>query len=745
MIKYMNKDKLSYFIRLSVILEVVYILSYLFGILYFPVSYSFQPTAFSCCNFELASIYPISKNMKIVIKGIDNLAMYNRVFQLLSCNSKIYPNNHSDFIIFIISQLKLSGFFSQINSKILIDDKKYVVQIRVKVNPILKKIIINNGKNSLIPTSYIDILFKQQIGYPTSFSKISWALEEVTQWYYKRGYTWVTVSVISNSNTPHCLHLAISEGTVTVIDLVASSNKKYFFDITCYLSIRNILQTCELYVDNIINLQKLERGMYLLKTKNIFSKCYYKVTRQNSQKSFLKVTLFFETYNSKSIDSIVPSISDNVHFIGSLKTRLGILRTNYSYHRCLSILIQYLQTYIFCRTIELNPFYEELISKDRDLLLLDLLFYRKVSHFTNLYQNFSYFIFSFVVPQLSYLQPLSYKSYLQPFYKIKLYIKNGMPLVTLNYSNPYFIFLQDLFTNIKISCLHQIIYRQMEVLSILLNKRCHQINLYNSVLLGIQMYNLQCEHYIYNLHLTERLSIISIINKNFCIHKAFSWIYMQTFQHVYWTNEMAQLYYIWLNNMYHYFQVTYSYHHSIFYDNRIYMQSTYFVPYYSATFLQYLGWQYDFSQKLRFLLCNNQKQKLHYIMEYMTFLGSLYSLPSSERNFLMNPQIIRGYEHSMYPFLSQIIRLNIDYRIIHYSIHSFFVFCDTCLLRREMILNDLYLIPYNTFCLKLAYGIGWQIRTPFKNIPPINLEYGFNLNHEAYWHLRIIKCEYVNG
>ena len=109
---------------------------------------------------------------------------------------------------------------------------------------------------------------------------------------------------------------------------------------------------------------------------------------------------------------------------------------------------------------------------------------------------------------------------------------------------------------------------------------------------------------------------------------------------------------------------------------------------------------------------------------------------------MLGPDKIRGYKEQVFylPNL-KFLMMNLEYHLFCIQNNSFFIFIDYVYNISYTKNSNSIGILYNLdqFNYRLAYGLGLQIQTPIKQIPPLRLEYGFNINHNYCFHLRINK------
>lgn len=135
--------------------------------------------------------------------------------------------------------------------------------------------------------------------------------------------------------------------------------------------------------------------------------------------------------------------------------------------------------------------------------------------------------------------------------------------------------------------------------------------------------------------------------------------------------------------------------------------------------------------------------------ELLTFIGRVESLPFSERFLVIGPDIIRGYNEEVFQFPFKFAKVKLEYHIKLASYNAIFIFLDYAQninwqRKFHNYSDNLLFSPYssnrfNEFQTRLGYGIGLQINTPIKQIPPLRLEYGYNIHNGKCLHLRLDK------
>ena len=206
---------------------------------------------------------------EIVISGLNNNIVKKKIIDLFGIivNSHTYMSRQQ--IQYLISKLKLSGFFIYVDFNIYYLSTHQVIIIDVISNPILDKVYVLNYKDKLIPSSYILFLFRLQLGCPKSFIQIHDSINQMIQWYQLRGYYQVNIQLEDNHASNNILVLSIDESKVNKIEIITYikysekiSNKKALLPSL-------VIKTLNIKLNQALNIRHLDYVISKLKLQKI--------------------------------------------------------------------------------------------------------------------------------------------------------------------------------------------------------------------------------------------------------------------------------------------------------------------------------------------------------------------------------------------------------------------------------------------------------------------------------------------
>nr|YP_010873158.1 hypothetical protein QU266_pgp120 [Nemalion vermiculare]WGV34305.1 hypothetical protein [Nemalion vermiculare] len=284
-----------------------------------------------------SSVYPVESNKRklisqeIVIYGIKNRTLKKNLASLLDIDFNSVNIIETQQIRRWVFQLKICGFFSQVNFHISTYQCHQVIHIYLSVNPLLRTISVIDRENKLVPCSYIKSLFRYQIGKPINFLKVNQATHLLRLWYHDRGYNLAGIRINQDFLETTNLVIEISEGIVERIDVVLSANSAnqkflHLEDIKVFLSL--LRQT----PGHAFNSKNFEVGVINLKTKKFISQIDYEILPDIMKPANVNLTIYLKGLGKKSI-----------HF--SSKKVYVTSKISEPVERLLSNLAQYYDTY----------------------------------------------------------------------------------------------------------------------------------------------------------------------------------------------------------------------------------------------------------------------------------------------------------------------------------------------------------------------------------------------------------------
>ncbi len=277
-----------------------------------------------------------SISQEIIIIGIDNHILKKRILRILKINEIFTQVIFEQDLILLVSKLKLSGFFTNVQTYQVNFHRRQIIYIKVSVNPVLKQISINRYSQKIIPYAYLLFIFRNQVGYPVNFDNIDICLNLITQWYHSRGYQWAVIKLLESQLMSSGILVDIQEGIISKIEFVnlkedvALLHKENIFPISLLLEIMQIFPL------EILNINNLEKGILKLKTQRVISQCHYKISLSKETQDHLSIVLKVKMSNQRSTYLLHKNISIDRYCIHSLESLLkyslhNIVNNSYNY------------------------------------------------------------------------------------------------------------------------------------------------------------------------------------------------------------------------------------------------------------------------------------------------------------------------------------------------------------------------------------------------------------------------------
>nr|QUE28587.1 hypothetical protein [Porphyrostromium japonicum] len=189
----------------------------------------------------------------------------------------------------LLAQMKLSGYFRSVSIKSKISNKQQTITIKCRSMSPLKSITILGNKSIMIPQKLILDLFRKQIDRPQNFRLINEALKGIYSWYYNKGYQWVNITVKQDDETS--IGLQIAEGIIDSIRFkVINYDNESVTNNSFYLmrEVRNFLDIKE---GDKLNYNEIEARLEELKQKKIFASCDYAVMESKNKPTQLDLLI----------------------------------------------------------------------------------------------------------------------------------------------------------------------------------------------------------------------------------------------------------------------------------------------------------------------------------------------------------------------------------------------------------------------------------------------------------------------
>lgn len=701
-------------------------------------------------------------SQEIIINGIDNNVLQHRLLMLLGINL-----NHNEVISMKeienwVSKLKLSGFFTEVKLNNLIFQNHQVIRINVSVNPIFRSVSMIEYSKKIIPYSYILFLFRNQIGYPINFNRIDSSLNLISKWYHVRGYKWIEIKVINTPCLSQDITLDIQEGMISKVEFVAYDLQGSFVQTQENIPFTLLLEVMNIKPLQILNINYLEQGILRLKAQKLLSQCHYEVFRDNDMSGELHIVLKLEMLNQRSTYIFNKNISISVHLLESIELLLKYSIYNILHNgdfnpfltttRCTDLLLRNQPNLISSNNIlysdihQEDKYFRELVSQ-RFLhnnqrfnewhftqflfIVADHLGFRHYMHnvfFQNGYflldGSFSgirrspYFNFKYELPLISY-NSLKIKHLTFGIFKHFFNSRNYSQLIPLNQlDNSYFCYQESLGSQIggRIGSSYNI------------NNKfsCHREVIYTHI----------ASRYVH-AHNYIRWNQVNIILNDLQTDDIYS------FLRQIWTYNIEQL-------IQYHFKIKYEKDNNEINGPNLQIESIHLIPQGSSQLFYQTKNKLDYSNKTIIKVGRSTSIKSHIIncmCEFVYLFGSKDYLPFSQESLEIGEDIVRGYSKEVFPFPLKFGKINLEYHVPLIDKNTIFCFIDYakyitgCNIsgRNNLRLSQFLYGKDNNFYDRLSYGIGIHIRIPIKQLPPLRLEYVYNLHNKQCLHLRVYK------
>jgi len=254
----------------------------------------------------------------------------------------------------------------------------------------------------------------------------------------------------------------------------------------------------------------------------------------------------------------------------------------------------------------------------------------------------------------------------------------------------------------------------------------------------------------------EKVSLKSITSKYIYLHNNVRWNQIAFFSDI---PSLTKIYshfrQLWIYSVEELtqfqFNIKYSDFINYFNSKHFCLKSVHFIPTTNSIFSAYECRKLNYSNKIMLNFKQSFNINSGHIftqkVKIMILMGSKYHLPFSEEFLLIGPDFIRGYGEGTFPFPMKFGKINLEYHVPVKDKNTLFLFIDyaqnitifNLLNKYKILLSQFSPYTYTNFSKRLSYGIGLQIKIPIKQIPPLRLEYAYNIHNGQSLHIRIYK------
>lgn len=714
------------------------------------IAYIFLPEVIS------EQYYKSYSSQEVIIYGINNNLIRNRLKKFLDIHQQISLPINKIQLHYWINQLKLSGFFQEVSSKVLFYNQKQIIIINIKINPIIKQISIFESSQKIIPHSLVTFYFRYQLGYPKNFYYITNSLKKIHKWYYVRGYHLAEIQ-IDNSTTisETIIAVVIKEGILSKIELIGYTETTKFININNIISASFLLNSLNIKLHQSINILYLELGLTQLKHEKIFVECNYKLICNNHYKNTWSLTLRCKLpYNKSSVllnnRTILP------YFICLCDSILEYSHKRLAYNP--TQLYRYTHWLSNRARIFLNRYNILITEQINDNLFFNIPLNHNLANickkFLNVYKIFlhtdiMYYVF-WIYFQVD--RQISLKYYtpnrVNQAFTFNAKLIDTITKICINYKNSWTSLSKPIkYDRINICYFHAYFIYYTNSLPIIIYPQFNDYLFY-------QMINIQTK-------LSYKLSTVYQFIKEIYV-KTFINPYSLLYNYLLWPKNKVNFQYIYSNNFNTNFKILHGYqinHLLSFSISYIYNRLHKFTYKISA---KNISLEYKFLKSNNIFSHNNSishkleinikkyyvicKQLIIYKLQLTKFFNFSSCLHLNHIHHTINCQTVRSYKHQIFMIPSYLATATFEYHIPVKYKHTIFGFIDYQQYLNNTIqaINNSYIsIPYNILYfdnyrhLKVGCGIGIQFIMPVKRTLFLNIEYGWNIHHETCLHIRI--------
>nr|QUE28530.1 hypothetical protein [Porphyrostromium boryanum] len=669
----------------------------------------------------------------------------------------------------LLRQMKMSGYFENISIKSEIVNKQQTITITCKSMSPIQSITVINNRDIMMPQKMILGLFKKQLNKPQNFRLISNALKEIYKWYYKKGYQWISITIKQDSRST--IELQIAEGIIDSIQFkIVSSNteSRTSTNISILQNVRNFLDIRE---NSRLNYNDIETKLDELKKKRIFANCDYTVLQ--SKKDPTKLDIFISIYeladkktsllgqNNSFSASVVETIESQIfNSINSL-----FKASNYQIKKTKEI-----KRFNCIKTLSRIPLYSyndqgivnEIVTKQKAFLLSDLYeWYANPVHFINS-NNLS---IDHNIQNIG-----KHKEFVKIRFKIPSLYKNFM----LIYCKPWITFCKQQSSLVQIKILQQSFYADEKKITEWFNQVFNHKFIFLDSLSTVKAFKAKLKTKLgNNWRLKQTLGIESISNKKTSTKRQPEFLFGHTSNYLAQSKINSQIFICsrsqqFNDTSYNFMSIDtklkYRFNHNYDIDwsatgNNFAILSRYSLPlnsdfryklsnYYKKFsqrgLLKYTSYKhYDILRQKRFF----SKHFLFIDLELGNLIGSSTFFPWMEKFEIKFPDSITRNKSIIPNFPKLFYKARCEYHLGSPESYSLFFFCNYISTdeRNVFYRNNEMLSQMSRNAddrrrdTQLYGGIGCQIKTSIRYLPPIRIECNICRKSETRIYFRIVE------
>nr|YP_009313690.1 Hypothetical protein ORF_4 [Helminthocladia australis]SCW21944.1 Hypothetical protein ORF_4 [Helminthocladia australis] len=703
----------------------------------------------SILAFHMPSMYQVKhnknsiKSQEIFINGLDNLRLRKRIIKMLKIDNNSRKIISTKDLNILMNRIKSAGFFKDVRVDKYLNGTHQSIYFTLKPNPILQTVTIINYRNQLIALNHIRSIFIDQLAKPINFTSIQNKILCIKQWYINCGFTEIYIKIKYDQLNPTNINIEIVESIIQKINIsiMAHDNShQYINKRTLDSWLKEIFQIAPYKPLNIL---KMQNGLTYLQSRKMVQKCNYRI---NSNHSNIDLDIFITPLNRRSTYLFSKKTAINRYILESIQSfldhSLNFLVLSQDFF--ISTLSEVSQN-----IVELYDYHNLYTSVYSSMSQYDFNVYlgmvRDLSNLFNHSLNQWYFSQLMLMSgdNFGFRQYLHYLGDCNATCLLNARFPTVGPCLYFKYEVPLFKILNSIKSHISFVLADSMSsHRYENRTEIEYHREKTSVHAKNS-LMNVKSLSIQINNELINrLQISQHLNICQLNHKSFLLTN-----YLRTYR----LSETNNYLYLgslfkkkWIDNIYSCIKyksslsILFSINSNpVFYNDNFSIESVYLIP-----FNKYGHNLVNWTQKIVYSLKKTFQIQSHIFVTYVysshlmgeqknsSIFDEFSKISNSIQYTEKHIDYSRNYKVEYYlPAKYLNIYLFLDYMHNHDCTYASAIFLQKC---RK-------LLPTNSMDLhfKLNYGIGYKLITPIKQIPPLRIEYGYNINNSQYLHLKV--------
>nr|YP_009315530.1 Hypothetical protein ORF_4 [Liagora brachyclada]SCW24188.1 Hypothetical protein ORF_4 [Liagora brachyclada] len=685
------------------------------------------------------------KYQQIIIQGLDNNHLKQKVIKILKIDNQNKSKISKKKLKSWLCKLKLTGFFKSINIRYDKNHGHQVIYISLIPHAILRDIRILNLHAKLIPIYYIQPVISKHLGLPVNMIDLEESLQLIKLWYSDRGYLGININV-KYKIEEQGVDIEIDEHLVNRIRIIVIPSNQTLLKFQ-QITLNNWLKKL-LYIslDEPINTRNLEKKLRELQNKKLIQQGYYKIQNTSVRELFI----YIHPVNERPTYLFGKKNLITQNFIEVIETLYSHTLSSFIFHKDFSIwtiskLYQYYSQSIGYRSIN-NGIYIRM--SQYDFILLPLFIRTSSFSISSLANNWHVYD-----SLLTLHDNLALKHFVYYFDKynsnilINITSPNLGPLIDFQYNLPFFYIMENWTSSLSLHVSNNANqYKKYDkhitnnyhdkLLIYPKSSLTHQYNLSFSI-----NHSVYDTINIYNDLLVKQLNNTSLVFKNYIRFQRLKYSIHNS--HVF-TSFMRQTLDNFSTFIKHKFVLTINLNGKkslLLGLDQYNIEVVSLIPNHNIKHYSALS-----IHRITHSLRKQMLIRCHYLnlsFKHISWLGQTQYLPVSEKSYSIGPDVIRGYTQDKYFPPYQLNNFKVEYYIPQPGERIIYIFLDYLINPQLININSNNIIRLNCISrqinplVKMSYGLGIQITTPIKQIPPLKLEYGYNITNGQCLHLRV--------